>query len=96
MEHQIRTAIRQRRLIEFRFDDLGRLGEPHLLGIHKGVRQVLVYQTGGGSRSGRLPSWRRFAIDGLRDLRLLDTNFTEIRLAPGPQPDWDEVLAIVG
>ena len=65
----IRTAIRERRLVEFRLHGLRRISEPHLYGIYKGARQILVYQISGESRSGDLPDWRRADLEEILGLQ---------------------------
>ena len=93
MEDLISTAIAERRMIAFRFRGLPRVGEPHLLGEHGGVMQLLVYQTAGFSNSGPLPQWRRLNLNDIRELRLLPDTFG------GPRTDsyhgWTRVVARV-
>lgn len=95
MDQLICLAIRERRLIEFWLHGFKRVAEPHLYGVHRGVRQLLVYQTGGGSRSGRLPAWRRVDLNEVLQLTLLDTRFPGRRLAARRHTDWDQILEVV-
>jgi hypothetical protein len=95
VDQLIRLAIRERRLIEFSLHGFKRTAEPHLYGVHKGVYQVLVYQTGGGSRSGRLPAWRRVDLDEISQLTVLEERFRGGRLAVGRHKDWDQILEVV-
>lgn len=93
VEQLLRRAIRERRLVEFWLHALRRVGEPHLYGVHKGVAQLLLYQTSGESRSGGLPAWRRVNLEEVHGLRVLEERFAGGRLA-GRRGDWDEVLEV--
>ena len=95
MDQLIRLAIRERRLIEFWLHGFKRIAEPHLYGVHGGAHQLLVYQTGGGSRSGRLPAWRRVDVDEVSHLMVLEERFPGSRLASGRHKDWDQILEVV-
>jgi hypothetical protein len=92
----IRGAIRERQLIEFWLHGLRRVAEPHVYGVHKGIFQLLVYQTAGESRSGRLPAWRRVDLSEVSGLRVLDERFLGSRLPPSRHKDWDQILEVVG
>jgi hypothetical protein len=92
----IRRAIHERRLIEFHFDGLLRIGEPHDYGIHAGVERLLVYQTAGESRSGQLPNWREIHVARIENLRVLGETFPGPRVVPsGRHKKWDTLLASV-
>lgn len=95
IDELIRTAIREKRLIEFRLHGLRRLAEPHLYGIYKGARQLLVYQVGGESKSGDLPDWRRADLLEISGLRLLEQTFPGPRMASTRHTQWDLVLTRV-
>lgn len=90
----IRTAIKERRLIEFSLHGLRRVAEPHVLGEHAGMIQVLVYQVAGETSSSRLKHWRRVVLADVVDLRLLTETF------PGSRTDryvdWDRIELSVG
>lgn len=75
MDRLLREAIAGRRLIKFMLDGITRVAEPHDYGTLKGVDRVLVYQVGGGSRSGGLPDWRLVTIDKMSRLEVLDRTF---------------------
>jgi hypothetical protein len=47
MENTILEAIEHKKLIEFNYQYLPRVAEPHAYGIKNGVKQLLGYQTGG-------------------------------------------------
>jgi hypothetical protein len=92
VDELIRTAMRERRLVEFWLHGLRRVGEPHVYGIHRGVRQLLLYQVAGETRSGGLPDWRRADLPEVSQLRILDEKFPGARLAMSRHRGWDVVL----
>lgn len=96
MMDTIRSAIRERRMLEFSYGGHARIAEPHVAGIKGGREGMLAYQTGGESSSGELPEWRRFYLDGISQLRTLDDTFPGKREAPsGMHSSWDEKYEIV-
>ena len=95
IDRLIREAIEGRYLVEFRLHGLRRVAEPHLYGIYRGARQLLVYQVGGESKSGDLPDWRRADLAEMSGLRLLEGRFEGQRIASSRHTQWDVVLARV-
>ena len=96
MDTLIRQAIAEKKLMEFRYQGYARIAEPQIYGRKGGVRQLLVYQLRGESRSGRLPGWRRVDLPGISGLRILDETFAGRRDNPsGEHSPWDETFAIV-
>ena len=93
-EEAIRQAILSLRILSFTYQRHMRIVEPHVLGVHRGARQLLAYQVRGESRSGGLPEWRRFELREIADLRVLDERFAGPR--PGDLRGFDHVLAEVG
>jgi hypothetical protein len=92
----LRHAIANKRLLAFRYRGHLRLAEPHLYGRYRGVDQLLVYQVGGGSRSGDLPNWRRITLRDVAELRELPVDFAGPRRSrTGLYLDWDEIYAVV-
>ncbi|WP_445989697.1 hypothetical protein ACSVCE_18945 [Chromobacterium haemolyticum] len=96
MEQMISQAINDKKIIEFTYNGHHRVIEPHVLGISRGVKQVLGYQVGGSSNSGGVPEWRRFDLPGMAGLTVTEEFF------PGPRPfpsgrhsSWDVTLVIV-
>lgn len=88
--------MHERRLVRFRYDGFERIGEPHDLGLQKGLRRLLVYQLAGGSRSGRLPDWRLVTLDKVTDFALMDTTFAGPRDEDTRQHyNWDRMEASV-
>jgi hypothetical protein len=92
----IRQAIAERHLIRFEFDGLVRIAEPHDYGMRKDVRQLLAYQLGGKSKSGRLPSWRWFTVSRMSALEILPETFAGGRATPsGKHSDWERLFVRV-
>lgn len=90
----VRAAIANRQLIEFRYHGYPRTAEPHVYGIKDGKRQILVYQTGGLTSTGKVPDWRRINLDDISDFRALAQTFAGPRERP-PDDSWDTVIAQV-
>lgn len=83
-------------MIKFVYGGHERIAEPHVAGIKDDKEGVLTYQTDGTSSSGSLPMWRRFDLDKMSRLKVLDDAF------PGPRPypsgthsSWDETYEVV-
>jgi hypothetical protein len=88
----IRCAIAERRLIRFEVDGLVRIAEPHDYGIRKDVPQLLAYQTGGQSKSGKLPNWRWFVISRMSNLEILSQSFAGGRPSPSGKHSAQELF----
>ncbi len=96
-EEKIREALRERRLLAFRYHDHPRRVEPHALGrLKDGAIVLLAWQVAGGSRSEPPPGWRNFLLTDIEGLELLAENFA-------PRPDYRpektklrQILAEVG
>jgi hypothetical protein len=59
----ISRAIRERRLLRFRYSEHERIVEPHALGYRGGDLQLLALQVGGGSdRPSPQPQWKAFSL----------------------------------
>ncbi|MDQ5981080.1 MAG: hypothetical protein QG602_4058 [Verrucomicrobiota bacterium] len=75
-EPLIRTALRERRLLEFTYHDHVRRVEPHALGqLRDGARVLLAWQIAGGSRSEPPPGWRNFLLADIRALTVSKEEF---------------------
>ena len=86
-------AIDNKRLVEFDYQGLPRVAEPHDYGITDGTRKLLVYQVRGDSRSGGIPDWRLVEVHGINRLRVLDVKFRGGRSVPsGKHKEWDELF----
>jgi hypothetical protein len=79
-------AITQRRLIQFSLNGRLRIAEPHDYGVRNGVPQLLVYQLGGESASGRIPNWRWVVLSQMLELEVLDPMF---RGREHAAPSWE-------
>jgi hypothetical protein len=92
----LRQAIGERRLVRFSYRACLRVAEPHDYGVRGGVEQLLAYQVGGESRSGRLPSWRWIVVSEMSGLEVLETRFAGGRGSPsGAHSRWDELYVRV-
>lgn len=95
-DQRIRFAIAHKRLLKFRLHDVWRIAEPHDYGMRGGAPQLLAYQVGGKSRSGRLPAWRWVVLGHASDFEVLDETFAGSRNAEARHHvGWDKVFARV-
>src|SRR5262249_13672269 len=93
IDNLLRAAITQRRKIRFSYHGKERVAEPHDYGIQNGQLRLLVYQTGGQSKSGTLPAWRLIDVSGISNLEILPGSFAGSRPAPsGHHHRWDQVF----
>ena len=95
MTEPLVQAIRERRVVEFDYEQCHRVVEPHTLGYVDGVEELLGYQIGGESRSGRLPSWRRFRVAAIANLVLLTRRFGSRPSGTGRHASWDRIVEYV-
>ena len=97
MDALIRTAIAELRLIEFWYDDYLRVVEAHVYGIKNDKYQILAFQVGGQSRKQLdLPNWRRFNVDQMVGIWLLDEHFDGRRdYSPLRDSHFDAILVAV-
>jgi hypothetical protein len=63
LDHLLRTAIEQTRLLQLRYRNKNRIVEPHDYGQHNGVTKLLTWQIGGSSSGSFAP---QLALDGNR------------------------------
>ncbi|HKD79947.1 MAG TPA: WYL domain-containing protein [Candidatus Angelobacter sp.] len=90
------TAIHERRLLRFAYKNQIRIAEPQDYGLQKGVVHLFTYQVGGQSSSGTLPDWRKFAVQNISRLELLDKTFAGSRSVPSHRhQNWDVLFARV-
>src|SRR5262249_17560537 len=93
----ILTAIHNKQLLRFLYKDQLRIVEPQDYGIQKGVVHLFTYQVGGVSTSGSLPDWRKFVVQKISHLELLDQTFAGSRAVPSHKhQNWDVLFARVG
>ena len=73
------------------------MAEPHVYGMKDGKRQILVYQIGGLTSSGKIPDWRRMNLDELSGLRVVKgQKFAIPRDSQSAvHGDWDTIIAAV-
>ncbi len=89
----LRTAILQRRLVQFALHGHVRIAEPHDYGIRNGQAQLLAYQVAGTSSSGKLPNWRWVILAEASDFKLLETTFPGGRVTPsGKHSPWETLF----
>lgn len=91
IDQLLRTAIEQKRLVQFTYRDKLRIVEPHDYGVHRGLPKLFCYQVGGLS-SEPLPSWRWADVNSISDLCLLNRRFSGRRSTPsGKHHTWDQL-----
>lgn len=92
----ILTAIHKKHLLRFLYKNQLRIAEPQDYGIQKGTVNLFTYQIGGQSSSGRLPEWRKFVVQKISSLELLEETFAGSRAIPSQShQDWDVLFARV-
>jgi hypothetical protein len=92
----ILTAIHEKCLLRFSYHGKPRIVEPQDYGIQKGLVYLFTYQIGGESSSSRLPDWRKFAVQSMSDVELLNQNFPGSRSVPSQRhQEWDVLFARV-
>jgi predicted DNA-binding transcriptional regulator YafY len=73
-------AIEKKRLLQFSYDDLTRIVEPHLLGRKTSGRDALLaYMVDGYSESDSEPYWRNFTVEEIEFPVMLEETFAEPR-----------------
>ena len=78
-------AIRRKRLLQFAYDDLTRVVEPHLLGRKTSGNVVLsAYLVDGYPESDHEPYWRNFVVDEMEFMVMLDEEFSGPRSGFNP------------
>ncbi len=96
LHQQLCSAIETKRLIQFTYQALRRIAEPHDYGIINGTSQLLVYQVAGKSRSRKLPDWRLIKVAEIAEFRILEERFPGGRAVPsGKHKQWDCLFARV-
>jgi len=80
MNQIICDAIHNRRVLKFTYHGHPRVVEPHAYGLSQAENEVIrCYQTGGTSRSGKMPDWKLFEIDEIRLLTVTEEHFVNAR-----------------
>jgi hypothetical protein len=92
----ILSAIHEKRLLRFSYKGQPRIAEPQDYGIQKGTAHLFTFQIGGQSSSSPLPDWRKFAVQGMSRVELLEQTFPGSRAVPSQRhQDWDVLFARV-
>jgi predicted DNA-binding transcriptional regulator YafY len=77
MERQLRQALVERRVVQFKYHGHTRVVEPHALGHVSEERLALLgWQVSGGSASEPPPGWRTFVLAEIQSLRRLRKTYT--------------------
>jgi hypothetical protein len=93
-DRQLKLAITERHLIEFRYSSTVRIAEPHDYGLLQGAPRLLVYQLR-GERPGP-PGWRLLDLAKMEGLVILPRTFQGSRGAMHRDHyRWDELFARV-
>lgn len=97
-EHErLLRAIRERRLLEFRYGGHRRLFEPHAYGLSPTGEAVLHgFQIAGESSSAAPPGWRTFTVGEMSELVVSTRRFPQARPGYGGErfaldPLWAEI-----
>lgn len=84
MNNKICTAIRSKKLLRFRYNEGNRTVESYCYGETKNGKELLrAYQITGYSESGERIDWKLFSVKKLKNIRVLEENFT------GRRPDYN-------
>lgn len=76
MNQTICEAIRKRCVLTFTYDGHPRIVEPHAYGLSRTRKEVLrCYQTGGTSRSHKVPEWRLMEVAQIKFLTVTEKHF---------------------
>jgi len=80
MNQIICDAIHNRRMLTFIYDGCPRIVEPHAYGLSRQRNEILrCFQTGGTSRSGRIPDWRLMRVARIMSLIVTEEHFSGAR-----------------
>ena len=96
---RLAAAVRERRVVTFRYDGHERRVEPHACGVGSAGTEILHgYQFDGGSASGAGPGWRTFSVAKISALAVTERRFDTPRPGyaksrPRLAPAWAELPA---
>ena len=86
-------AIERKRLIQFSYDDLTRIVEPHLFGRKSSGNDVLsAYLVGGYTESDNAPYWRNYVVEEIEFVVMLDETFAGAREGFNPNDNSMETI----
>jgi hypothetical protein len=93
VDHQLKQAIGQQRLIRFTYGSVSRVAEPHDYGVQNGELKLLVYQVRSMPFS---KGWRLLDVTKISQLVVLDEVFAGSRGNPQQHHfHWDVLFARV-
>ena len=73
---ELRAAIKERNVVEFRYHGSRRVAHPHAIFIAStGTHCLDAVQIGGRSWSGPLPGWRRFDLNRIDAVQIRPNHF---------------------
>ena len=73
---ELRAAIRSRNVVEFTYKGRTRVVHPHAIFVAStGTHCLDAVQVGGRPTSGPLPGWRRFDLNDIGPVTVLDDHF---------------------
>jgi hypothetical protein len=80
MNQRICSAIRNRCVLKFTYGGCPRVVEPHAYGLSRALNEVIrCYQTGGTSRSDKVPGWRLMEVTQIMSLIVTEEHFVSTR-----------------
>lgn len=86
MKAIICEAIEKKRLLQFSYDDLTRIVEPHIYGRKTSGRDVLSgWLVEGYTESDSEPYWRNYLVENMDFIILLDETFSGTREGYNPE-----------
>ena len=76
MNKVICDAIKNRCVLKFTYHGCPRVVEPHAYGLSRVLNEVIrCYQTGGTSRSGKVPGWTLMEVGKIESLIVTNEHF---------------------
>jgi len=95
LRYLIRSAMINKQLVDFVYENQYVLGEPHVYGIKANEIHLLIYQIDGQSSNTRLPKWQDISAEKICNFHLLRYHFQGKRTTTNIQKDFDKVLEFV-
>ena len=86
-------AIEKKKLLQFSYDELTRIVEPHLFGRKTSGNDVLsAYLVGGYTESDNEPYWRNYVVEQMEFVIMLDESFNGSRTGYNPKDNSMEEI----
>jgi hypothetical protein len=86
MAQTICQGVKQGLVLEFTYDGYNRIVEPHCHGYSsKGNESLRAFQVAGGSKSGKVPSWKLFTVSKIGAVTKTGDRFSGTRPGYNPQ-----------